>query len=90
MNREPFPYCVYVVRVWKENGRQVNNAGWRFTVTATPSAQRQGFASPHALCEALYREILRLIQQDLLPETDRPPSGDQQGTESGGSSLDVV
>ena len=61
MNPETYPYCVYIVRVWKENNLHANPEGWRFTVTAVPSQQRQGFAGPEALCNALYADLLQLI-----------------------------
>lgn len=72
MNPEAYPYCVYIVRVWKENSLHTAGQGWRFTVTAMSSAERHGFATPEALCAALYTELLQAIQNQPWQAEEHP------------------
>jgi hypothetical protein len=67
MNPEPYPYCIYLVRVWKENNAHAATQGWRFTLTAMPAVQRHGFATPESLCAALYAELLQAMQNQPPP-----------------------
>lgn len=78
MSQEPYSYCVYIIRVWKENNLHIDNAGWRFTVTAMPSEQRRGFAAPEALCDALYAELLQIIQRQQPTQNTPLPSASGQ------------
>jgi hypothetical protein len=53
--------CVYIVRVWNEPGSDADQHSWRFTLITTASEQRRGFVDPGALCNALYEELMTMV-----------------------------